>query len=108
VRVVYNISLLIAPSIEILAICSAKHFKILIESTNKGWSNSIPITLTRPQPDYSVGFRQTTFTEDQLKKLLLFVGGLLEKSYFIATYYIYLLFLMYKVKCSAVALNIAD
>jgi hypothetical protein len=80
----------------------------LIESTNKGWSNSIPITLTRLQPNYAVRFKRTAFIKDQLKKLLLFVGSLLKKSYFIATYYMYLLFLTYKVKCGAAALNIAN
>jgi len=80
----------------------------LIESTNEGWSNSIPITPTRPQPDYAVGFRRTAFTEDQLKKLSPFVGGLLEKSYFMATYYMYLPFLTCEVKCGAAALDIAD
>jgi hypothetical protein len=55
-----------------------------------------------------VGFRQTAFTEDQLKKLLPFVGGLLEKFYFMATYYMYFPFLTCEVKCSAAALDIAD
>jgi hypothetical protein len=107
-RVVRDISPLIVPSAEILAIRGAKHLKILIESTNEGWSNSIPITPTRPQPDYAVGFRRTAFTEDQLKKLSPFVGGLLEKSYFMATYYMYLPFLTCEVKCGAAALDIAD
>ena len=107
-RVVRDISPLIAPSAEILAIRGVKHLKILIESTNEGWSNSIPITPTRPQPDYSVGFRRTAFTEDQLKKLSPFVGGLSEKSYFMATYYMYLPFLTCEVKCGAAALDVAD
>lgn len=50
-RVVRDISPLIVPSAEILAIRGAKHLKILIESVNDGWNNSIPITKTRPQPD---------------------------------------------------------
>ena len=107
-RVVRDISPLIAPSTEILAIRGAKHLKILIESTNEGWSNSISITPTRPQPDYSVGFRRTAFTKDQLKKLSPFVGGFSEKSYFIGTYYMYFPFLTCEVKCGAAALDIAD
>jgi hypothetical protein len=107
-RVVRDISPLIAPSAEILAIRGAKHLKILIESTNEGWSNSISITPTRPQPDYSVGFRRTAFTEDQLKKLSPFVGSLSEKSYFMGTYYMYFPFLTCEVKCGAAALDIAD
>jgi hypothetical protein len=56
-RVVWDISLLIVPSAEILTTFGAKKLEILIESVNEGWNNSIPITPTRPQPDYSVGFR---------------------------------------------------
>ncbi len=107
-RAVRDISPLIVPSAEILAIRGAKNVKILVESTNKGWSNSIPITPTRPQPDYAVGFRRTAFTEDQLKKLSPFVRGLSEKSYFMATYYMYLPFLTCEVKYGAVALDTAD
>jgi hypothetical protein len=60
-RVVCDISLLIAPFVEILTIRGAKHLKILIESVNEGWNNSILITKTRPQPNYSVAFRQEAF-----------------------------------------------
>jgi hypothetical protein len=42
----------------------AKYLKILIESTNEAWSNSVSIIPTFPQPDYSVGFGQTEFIED--------------------------------------------
>jgi len=61
----------------------------LIESTNEGWDNSIPVTNLCPQPDYSVGFRRSAFTDDQLKKIQPFVGELTETSYFMATYYMY-------------------
>ncbi|KAH9204182.1 hypothetical protein DL95DRAFT_439396 [Leptodontidium sp. 2 PMI_412] len=83
--VVRDISLLIVHS----------YLKILIEST-------------RPQPDYSVVFRRGAFTEDQLKRIEPFVGELTNTSFFIATYFIYFLFLTYEVKCSAIALNIID
>jgi hypothetical protein len=63
-RVIRNISLLIVPSAEILAIRGAKYLKILIKSINEGWNNSIPITKTCPQPDYSIIFRQKAFTKD--------------------------------------------
>jgi hypothetical protein len=107
-RVVRDISPLIAPSAEILAIRSAKHPKILIESVNEGWNNSMPITKTRPQPDYSIGFKRTAFTEDQLKKLQPFASFMLENSYFMATYYMYFPFFSCEVKCGAAALDIAD
>jgi hypothetical protein len=107
-RVIRNISLLIVPSIEILAIYGAKHLKILIESVNKGWNNSIPITKTRPQPDYSVIFRREAFTKDQLKRIEPFVDKLTDTSFFMATYSIYFPFLTCKAKCGTAALNIAD
>ncbi|KAH8725951.1 hypothetical protein GQ44DRAFT_795174 [Phaeosphaeriaceae sp. PMI808] len=74
-KVVRDISPLIVPSVEILAVRGAKHLKILIESVNEGWNNSIPITKTRPQPDYSVAFRRGAFTEEQLKRIEPFCGA---------------------------------
>ena len=53
-RVIRDISLLIVPSAESLAIRGDKHLRCLIESVNEGWNNSIPLTKTRPQPDYAV------------------------------------------------------
>ncbi|PVH71469.1 hypothetical protein DL98DRAFT_435141, partial [Cadophora sp. DSE1049] len=67
-RVVQDITRLIVPSAETLATFGVKDLEILIESVNEGWNSSIPVTQTRPQPDYSVGFRREAFTEDQLKK----------------------------------------
>jgi hypothetical protein len=107
-RVVRDISPLIVPSAEILAIRGAKHLKILIESVNEGWNNSIPITKTRPQPDYSVAFRREAFTEDQLKRIEPFVGELTDTSFFMATYSMYFPFLTCEAKCGAAALDIAD
>jgi len=57
-RIIQDISRLIVPSAESLATFGAKHLDIVTESVNEGWNNSIPITGTRPQPDYSVGFRR--------------------------------------------------
>ena len=107
-KVIQDIARLIVPSAQSLAIRGAKRFKILIESVNEGWNNSIPITQPRPQPDFSVGFKRTAFTEDQLKKLQPFVSGLSENSYFMATYYMYFPFLTCEVKCGAAALDVAD
>jgi hypothetical protein len=107
-RVVCNISLLIVPSAEILAICGAKHLKILIESINEGWNNSIPITKTRPQPDYSVAFRRKAFTEDQLNRIEPFIGELTDTSFFMAIYSIYFPFLTCEAKCGAAVLDVAD
>ncbi|KAK4652846.1 hypothetical protein QC762_0077390 [Podospora pseudocomata] len=72
-RIIQGISRLIAPSAESLAL-RKKNYKGLIESVNEGWDNSIPLTGTRPQPDYSVGFKRDAFTDDQLAKLSPFIG----------------------------------
>ncbi|UKZ63731.1 uncharacterized protein TrAtP1_004955 [Trichoderma atroviride] len=55
-RVIQDISRLIVPSAENLATLGATHLENLMESVNEGWNNSIPLTGTRPQPDYSAGF----------------------------------------------------
>jgi hypothetical protein len=107
-RVIRDISQLIVPSAETLATYGATKLMCLIESTNEGWDNSIPVTNPCPQPDYSVGFRRSAFTDDQLKKIQPFVGELTETSYFMATYYMYFPFLTCEVKCGAAALDIAD
>jgi len=107
-RVIRDISLLIVPSAESLAIRGDKHLRCLIESVNEGWNNSIPLTKPRPQPDYAVGFRREAFTEEQLRKLQPFVGGLSDQSFFMATYYLYFPFLTCEVKCGAAALDVAD
>ncbi|KAL7919229.1 hypothetical protein ACQKWADRAFT_323180 [Trichoderma austrokoningii] len=109
-RVIRDISLLIVPSAETLANYGAEHLNILIDSTNEGWNNCMPLTSTRPQPDYSVGFRREAFTKDQLDKLSPFVGNFTagDQSYFMATYYMYFPFLTCEVKCGGSALDIAD
>jgi hypothetical protein len=108
IRVIRDISLLIVPSAETLITYGAKHLEILIESTNEGWNNSIPVTKPRPQPDYSVGFRREAFTDDQLNKLQPFVGEFTDTSFFMATYYMYFPFLTCEVKCGAAVLDVAD
>ncbi|RMZ73304.1 phosphatidylserine decarboxylase [Pyrenophora seminiperda CCB06] len=82
----------------------------LIESVNEGWNNAIPLTGTRPQPDYAVGFRREAFTVDQLDKLQPFIGDFIagDQSFFMATYYMYFPFLTCEVKCGAAALDVAD
>ncbi|KAF7955067.1 uncharacterized protein EAE97_000326 [Botrytis byssoidea] len=109
-RVVQDIARLIVPSAETLATYGATHLESLIESVNEGWNSSIPFYGPRPQPDYSVGFRRSAFTDDQLEKLAPFVGEITDTfaSYFIATWQIYLPFLTSEVKCGAAALDTAD
>ncbi|KAI4599609.1 hypothetical protein KJ359_001706 [Pestalotiopsis sp. 9143b] len=109
-RVIQDISRLIVPSAESLATMGATHLEDLVESVNEGWNNSIPLTGTRPQPDYSVGFQREAFTDEQHDKLSPFIGEFLggDLSFFMATYYIYFPFLACEVKCGAAALDIAD
>ncbi|KJZ68642.1 hypothetical protein HIM_11972 [Hirsutella minnesotensis 3608] len=109
-RVIQDITRLIVPSAESLATFGAKHLGILTESVNEGWNNSVPLTGTRPQPDYSVGFRREAFTDDQLEKLSPFIGDFItgDQSFFMATYYMHFPFLTCEVKCGAAALDVAD
>jgi hypothetical protein len=57
-----------------------------------------------------VGFGRSAFTDEQLKKLVPFVGNLEDTftSYFMATWQMYLPFLTCEVKCGAAALDVAD
>ncbi|KAJ4327510.1 hypothetical protein N0V84_002036 [Fusarium piperis] len=107
-RVIQDITRLIVPSAESLATFGAKHLDILIESVNEGWNNSVPLTGTRPQPEYSVGFRREAFTDDQLAKLSPFLGDFIagDQSLFMGTYYMYFPFLTCEVKCGE--LDVAD
>ncbi|KXL42193.1 MAG: hypothetical protein FE78DRAFT_154934, partial [Acidomyces sp. 'richmondensis'] len=107
-KVIQDIARLIVPSAQSLAVRGAKHLKCLIESVNEGWNNSIPLLGPRPQPDYAVGFKRTAFTEDQLSKIKLILGDIMDMSFFMATYYMYFPFLTCEVKCGATALDVAD
>lgn len=109
-RIIRDISRLIVPSAESLAAFGAKHLEILTESVNEGWNNSIALTGTRPQPDYSVGFQREAFTDDQLARLLPFIGDFIagDLSFFMATYYMYFPFLACEAKCIAASLGVAD
>ncbi|KAK5310626.1 hypothetical protein LTR93_011984 [Exophiala xenobiotica] len=107
-RIIRSISPYIVPSAEDLAIKGVTKLKCLIENVNEGWTGSIPVEGPRPQPDYSVGFRRSAFTEDQLQRLDPLVGSVFDTSFFVATYRMYFPFLTCEVKCGAAALDIAD
>ncbi|KFY03530.1 hypothetical protein V490_00148 [Pseudogymnoascus sp. VKM F-3557] len=108
--VVRDISPLICPSAQVLRVYGAKHLKTLNESVNEGWNSAIPFYGPRPQPDYSVGFGRSAFSDDQIKKLTPFVGEVTDTfaSYFMATWQMYFPFLTCEVKCGAAALDVAD
>ncbi|KHN94151.1 uncharacterized protein MAM_07991 [Metarhizium album ARSEF 1941] len=110
VRVMRDISPWLVPSAELLAIFGASELECLIESINEPWNNSIPVTATPPQPDYSVGFKREAFTKGQLERLSPLIGDWIagDQSFFMATYLIYFPFLTCEVKCGAAALDIAD
>ncbi|MCJ1310623.1 hypothetical protein MMC25_004288 [Agyrium rufum] len=107
-RVIQDISRLIVPSAEILATYGATNLDHLIEGVNEGWTGGIPVQGPRPQPDYSVGFRRSSFAAEQLDKLDPFIGSVFDTSFFVATYTMYFPFLMCEVKCGAAALDVAD
>ena len=108
-RVIQDVARLIVPSAETLTTYGAIHLKHLIENVNECWIKSIPlINGPRPRPDFSVGFRRTAFTSDQLKKLKPFVGDWQTASRLMATDKMYFPFLTCEVKCGNKALNIAD
>ncbi|KAL8295050.1 hypothetical protein RB601_003562 [Gaeumannomyces tritici] len=109
-RIIRDVTPLIVPPAEIFATNGATQLECLIESVNEGWNNSMPLTGSRPQPDYSVGFRREAFTDDQLAKLSPFVGDFIfgDQSLFMATYYMYFPFLTCEVKCGTAALDVAD
>ena len=108
--VVQDITRLIVPSAENLAIYGAKHLNHLYETVNEGWTSMAEFEGTLPQPDYSVGFGRSAFTWEQLDKLKPFVGepGSKLTTYFMATTRMYFPFLTCEVKCGAAALDVAD
>jgi hypothetical protein len=108
--VVRDISPLICPYPKVLRIDGVEHLKPLNESVNEGWNCAESFYGARPQPDYSVGFGRSAFTDDQLEKLKPFVGDVPDTftSYFMATWQMYFPFLTCEVKCGATALDIAD
>ena len=106
--IIQDIGRLIVPSAQNLAIFGANHLEHLIESVNEGWNESISLTGTRPQPDYSVGFAPSAFTEDQRKKLQPCIGSFTDTSFFVATWRMWFPFLTCEAKCGAGALDVAD
>lgn len=108
VRIILDIARLLAPSPEALAAFGATNLDILVESVNEGWNNCVPVTKPRPQPDFSVGFGRSMFSDDQVSKLQPLLGDPSCLSYFRATYYMYFPFLTCEAKCGITGLDIAD
>ena len=107
-RIFKDLTPLLVPFAETLAVLGAKHLDIVVESVNEGWNSCVPVTKPRPQPDYALGFGRSAFSDVQLDKLQPFTGNPSDLSYFKATYYMYFPFLTCEVECGATGLDIAD
>ena len=95
-------------SVGTLATYGASELEILIEKVNSSWLKCLPLTDTRPQPDYSVGFRASAFTKDELNRLTPFVSRYMDQCSVMAREDLYFPFLTCEVKCGDKALNVAD
>jgi hypothetical protein len=108
-RVIRDIAELIVPPAELLDLRGDEDLPMLRETLNAPWTNAIPVTSTRPQPAYSLGFKSEAFTQEERNRLRPFIGNPEgDVSYFAATYDMYFPFLTCEVKCGASALDIAD
>jgi hypothetical protein len=107
-RVIQDITRLIVPSAETLATFGSTELDILIEKVNSSWLKCLPLTKPRPQPDYSVGFRASAFTKDQLARLQPLIGEETDQCSVMSRWDVYFPFLTCEVKCGNEALNIAD
>lgn len=107
-RVIQDISRLVVPSAETLATYEATDLDHLIEGVNEGWTGGIAVQGPRPQPDYSVGFRRSAFTDEQLNKLDPLISSVYDTSLSVVTYRMYFPFLICEVKCGPAALDVAD
>ncbi|KAL7922325.1 hypothetical protein ACQKWADRAFT_293171 [Trichoderma austrokoningii] len=68
-RVFRDITPLIAPSAELLALRGNGQLDILCESANEIWTYSQQLLHNQPQPSYAVGFKALAFTELQFTKV---------------------------------------
>ena len=80
-RIIQNIARLIIPSAETLVTYGAAHLDHLIEEVNESWTGSRAVEGPPPNPDYSVGFRRSAFTDEQLKKLDKLIGSVFDDPF---------------------------
>ncbi len=109
-QVIKDITFLIVASAQDLADLGACKLDILMEKVNSSWLKCLPFATIgkRPQPDYSVGFRKSAFSEEQLTKLSPLIGKFSDQGSVQARWDMYFPFLTCEVKCSAEDLKIAD
>ena len=108
--VIRDITRLIVPSAKNCAIYEgrASNLKILKEKVNSSWLKCIPLSKPSPQPDYSVGFKASAFTKDQLNRLSPFVGEYMELCSVMAREDVYFPVLSSEGKCGDQGLKVAD
>jgi len=107
-RIFKDLTPLIVPSAETLAIMGSDHLDILAESVDESWNTCRPIFAPRPQPGYAVGFGPSAFSDDQLTKLRPMIGcGDAEKSWITVAWFMYFPFLTCEVKRGSVSLELA-
>lgn len=106
-RVIRSITPYIVLSAEDLETLGATHLEHLIEAVNECWTGNIAVEGPLSRPDYSVGFRRSAFTDEQLKKLDPLIGSVFENSLFVATYRMYFPF-FYKIPVAAFTLSASD
>lgn len=68
-RVVQDISRLIVPSAETMALYGNKSLDNPVETISEMWTESMFLIDTQPSPEYSVGSIWSAFTPEQLKTL---------------------------------------
>ncbi|KAE9976117.1 hypothetical protein EG327_008222 [Venturia inaequalis] len=117
-RIVQDLKPLLCPSVEaeagllFLRPSAEKdlgsHLCHAIESVNEGWARCIPVTKTRPQPDYAVGFSSTAFSSAQLQKMKPFLGQETDTSLLLATRYMHFPYFTCEVKCASQPLEVAE
>ncbi|KAI1431998.1 hypothetical protein GGR50DRAFT_27538 [Xylaria sp. CBS 124048] len=108
-RVIQDISRLIFPSAEALAMYGRSGLNMLVESVNDVWDGAIPLTGHHPQPDYSVGFRREAFAWSSLLNVKPLFGNAIQgQSSFMGTSKMLFPFLACEVVCGTDGLELAD
>ena len=104
-RLFLDLHPLLVPSAENLFISGQSTLKDLTQGYNDPWVKAIPFYGPRPQPDHTVGFKWSTFTDEQRRKLGIEPH---DKSYYTAREDIFFPFLTSEIKCGKEALDLAD
>ena len=109
-QVIKEMTFLIVPSAQDLADFGSSKLDNLIEKVNSYWLKCLPFaTIGKcPQPDYSVGFDESAFSQEQVRKLTPFIGKPNEQCSVMARWDMYFPFLTCEVKCGAEALSVVD